>query len=60
MATAEATAEEDGEEARAVAARVGARAMGSRAALAELWAETGPTMEAAVATEEAALPARRC
>ena len=60
MATAEGTAEEDVEEERAVAARVGARAMGSRAALAELWAETGPTMEAAVATEGAALPARRC
>ena len=60
MATAEGTAEEDVEEERAVAAREEARAMGSRAALAELWAGTGPTMEAAVAPEGAALPARRC
>ena len=60
MATAEATAEEDVEEETAAAAREEARAMGSRAASAELWAATGPTMEAAVAPEEAALPARRC
>ena len=58
MATAEGTAEEDVEEETAAAAREEARAMGSRAASAELWAATGPTMEAAVAPEEAALPAR--
>ena len=60
MATAEGTAEEDVEAERAAAAREEARAMGSRAASAELWAATGPTMEAAVAPEEAALPARLC